>query len=237
MTFSSSADWLSAVAEATASPPPPRAPLAAELDGYQRLLIAWDEALNAGSDDPAGQALAVLARHVDQQRLRQLRGLLCPGGLYEALVLMPMPGLDMLPDPDALGSWPAPGLAMWQAVVAYRRRLDHLLALYDGLGTRSLERLQAALAEGVAPPVRSPRALYGLWQRCVDACEAEVLRVPDYSARLAAVARAATRLRAEQRRWAAQWLGIHSASEAQRALSDEIADIRRQLRLMARPGR
>ena len=151
-------------------------PLAAELDGYQRLLAAWEEALEADAADPPGQALAVLARQVDQQRLRQLRNLFCPGGLYEVLALMPMPGLELLPDPDSLGPWTVPGLSLWQAMVAYRRQLDRLLALYDGLGTRALRRLQSTLEESAARPVRSPAALYGLWQRSLDACEAAVVR-------------------------------------------------------------
>lgn len=212
-------------------------PLAAELDGYQRLLAAWEEALEADAADPPGQALAMLARQVDQQRLRQLRSLFCPGGLYEALALMPMPGLELLPEPDTLGPWTAPGLSLWQAMVAYRRQLDRLLALYDGLGTRALRRLQSTLGEGAARPVRSPAALYGLWQRSLDACEAAVVEAPDHPVRLAAVAAAGARLQAEQRQWATQWLGIDSGSDAQRALSDEIAAIRRQLRHLMQAGR
>lgn len=215
------------MADGTVGRPTPFQLLAAELDDYQRLLIAWDEAQAANAADPPGQALTALARHVDQKRLRQLRGLFCPSGLYEALALVPLPGLDLLPDP---APWTVPGLGLWQAMVSYRRQLDQLLALYDGLGTRSLGLLKTTLR---GQTVRSPAELYGLWQRCVDACEADVVRASDYPERLAAVAAAGARLRAEQRQWAAQWLGIDSGGKAQQALSDEIAAIRRQLRLLA----
>lgn len=205
-------------------------PLAHQLSGYRCFVEAWEHALQAGHTDAARYALATLARHVQGECLHRIRTWLSAGPLWDALVQLPLPPLQF-----AAMAPPMPGrtavLALCGAALDYQREVDRFCNLYQSLGSSTLSRLDAAVAASAGPSIDTVAALYVFWLACQDSCEAEIVRREDYADCLAAVSVAAAALRTAHR----QWMEIFIPCEAgqQRAFSDEIATLRRQLRAMA----
>lgn len=233
MTAFAPADWLALLRAAPSTPPvAPRAGLLAEeLDGYRVLLDNWQHAVRDGLAEPARLALAALARHVDERRPRQLRQLCSPGPWFEPLADLPLPMFTALPAPAILPGWLAAGFDFWQSLFDYRQRVDAFCAPYQNLGARTLVRLQQTPDALV---IGSAAGLYAHWQRCQDQIESDIVRSNSWCASLARVAGAAASLRAAHRQCLELLLGVNLDGVAQRALSDEIADIRRQLRALTR---
>lgn len=199
-----------------------------ELEAYRVLLDHWQQALEAGVAEPARVALAALARHIDRQRARQLRHICSPGRWFEPLVELPLPAVAMPALPAlALPGWAAAGAAFWRALAGYRQTLDAFCLLYQGLGTRTLNRLEQVRP---VPAITSAAGLFAHWQLCQDQVESEIVRAPSWSASLAGVAAAAAALRVAHRQCLEAALGVQLDGAGQRALSDELAAIRRQLR-------
>jgi len=203
-------------------------PFGAELEGYRVLLDQWQRALEVGAAEPARVALAALARHIDQQRARQVRRVCSPGPWFEPLVELPVPvfaapALPALPLPG----WLAAGTGFWLALAGYRQTLDAFCLPYQGLGTCTLNRL-----EQVRPvtAITSAAGLFAHWQRCQDQVESEIIRAPSWGSALAGVAAAAAALRVAHRRCLEAVLGVQLDGAGQRALSEELAAVRRQLR-------
>lgn len=237
MTDFAPADWLSLL-QGAAAPSPAIADggvLARHLGSYRCLLESWLQALESGAADPPGQALAVLSRHVQSECLRQLRTALSPGPGWDVLTSLPLPPTDLSIDAVLLSGWAAAGFKLWQAVLAYRRHVDEFCALYDGLGVQTLSRLQAELAGSTDPEIDTVAGLHAHWQSSQDACEASIVRSGSYAWRLAQVTGAAAAVRDAHRQWLAQWVGVETDAVALRALGEEVAAIRRQLRELDRP--
>ena len=119
------------------------------------------------------------------------------------------------------------GAAFWRALAGYRQTLDAFCLLYQGLGTRTLNRLEQVRP---TPAITSAAGLFAHWQLCQDQVESEIVRAPSWSASLAGVAAAAAALRVAHRQCLEAALGVQLDGAGQRALSDELAAIRRQLR-------
>lgn len=238
MTDSIQAEWLRSLQEAVSASPAAGADdlLTRQLSGYRCLLDAWEEGLHAGLADPCTHALHALARHAQGDCLRQIHAWLSPGPGWDAVIRLPLPAIDPLADALAF-----PGatqtVALWRAVVNYQRQVDRFCALYEFVGAQSLARLEAWLEASTAPPIETVVALYALWQVCQDACEAAIVQDEQYAPRLADVTLAAAALRMAYRRWLGQFPGVPHDSGALRALSEEIAQVRRQLRAMTGQGR
>lgn len=234
MTDSVQAEWLSRLREGFPTSPAPGADdlLARQLSGYRCLLEAWEEALEVGLTDPSTHALRALARHAQDECLRQIHVWLSPGPGWDTVIRLPLPAID--PPADYL-AFPgaAETLALWRAAVDYQRQVDRFCTLYESLGAQTLGRLEVWLDASTGPPIDTVEALYGLWQRCQDATEAAIVRDGQYVPRLAAVTGAAAELRTTHRRWWLQFPGMAQDSGMQQALSEEIAHLRRQLRAMA----
>lgn len=203
-------------------------PFGGELEGFRVLLDQWQQALEAGVAEPARVALAALARHIDQQRLRQLRRVCSPGPWFEPLLELPLPAVaaPVLPALQLPG-WLAAGAGFWLALAGYRQTLDAFCLPYQGLGTRTLRRL-----EQVRPvtAITSAAGLFAHWQLCQDQVESEIVRAPSWGTSLAGVAAAAAALRVAHRQCLEAALGVQLDGAGQRALSAELAEIRRQLR-------
>ncbi|WP_448510462.1 hypothetical protein [Immundisolibacter sp.] len=226
------ADWLALLQAATATPTVAKeALLAGELESYRVLLDAWQSGLQDDIADPARFALTTLARHVDERRPRQLRRLCMPGPWFEPLVDLPAPAFGTLPALAGLPAWMAVGFGFWQAVLEYRQRVDAFCAPYQNLGTRTLARLEPTPD---APVLDSAAGLYAHWQHCQDQIESEIVRAPSWSLSLSQLVATAAALRAAHRRCLEVLLGVDLEGAGQRALSDEVADIRRQLRALKR---
>lgn len=206
--------------------------LARQLAGYRCLVDSWEEALQVGRPDAPGHALRALARHVQEQCLGQIRAWLSAGPTWDAVARLPLPPVA----PAVFLAVPggAQGLTLWCALQGYQREVDRFCALYQSLGADTLARIEAVLEAPAAPRIESVAALYALWQSCQDACEASIVRGDQYALRLAAVASAVAALRAAHHQWCVV-MGVAHDSGAQRALSEEIAAIRRQLRA-TKPG-
>lgn len=227
MTAFAPPDWLALF---QAEPPAVAAADAfgAELESYRVLLEQWQRALEVGGGEPARAALAGLARHIDQQRARQVRRVCSPGPWFDPLVELPVsvsavPALPALPLPG----WLAAGARFWLVLADYRQKLDAFCLPYQGLGTRTLGRLEQI------PPVTaitSATGLFAHWQRCQDQVESEIVRAPSWGTALAGVAAAAAALRVAHRQCLEAALGVQLDGADQRALSEELATIRRQLR-------
>lgn len=206
-------------------------PFGGELEGFRVLLDQWQHALEAGVAEPARVALAALARHIDRQRPRQLRRVCSPGPWFEPLLELPVPtvaapALPALPLPG----WLAAGAGFWLALADYRQKLDAFCLPYQGLGTRTLRRL-----EQVRPvtAITSAAGLFAHWRCCQDEVESEIIRAPSWGAALASVTAAAVALRVAHRQCLEAVLGVQLDGAGQRALSEELAVIRRQLRKLA----
>lgn len=205
-------------------------PFGSELEGYRVLLDQWQQALEAGAAEPARVALAALARHIDRQRPRQLRRVCSPGPWFEPLVELPVPvftapTLPALPLPG----WLAAGAGFWLALAGYRQKLDAFCLPYQGLGTRTLRRLEQARP---VTAITSAAGLFAHWQLCQDQVESEIIRAPSWGTSLASVAAAAAALRVAHRQCLEAALGVQLDGTGQRALSEELAAIRRQLRTL-----
>lgn len=232
MTAFAPADWLALF---QAAPPIPAAavadPIGAELVGYRVLLDQWQQALESGAAEPARAAVAALARHIDQQRARQVRRVCSPGPWFDPLIELPVPAVavpSLLALP--LPGWLAAGAGFWLALADYRQKLDAFCLPYRDLGTRTLGRL-----EQVHPltTITSAAGLFAHWQRCQDQVESEIVCAPSWGAALAGVATAAAALRVAHRQCLEAALGVQLDGAGQRALSEEIAAVRRQLRKLA----
>ena len=203
--------------------------LARELGGYRCLVEAWEEALQAGHADAAQHALGALARHTQQDCLRQIRAWLSAGPVWDALMLTPLPPAAFL-----AASAPVPGkaviVALWDAVVGYQQALGRFCDLYQSLGDATLASLEAALAAPDSPAINSVSALYALWQVCQDHCEAQIVGRDDYADRLGAVSVTAGALRSAHRQWVQHCMPGEAGQ--QREFSEEIAALRRQLRAL-----
>lgn len=227
----SAQEWLSLLQAFVPAPPPSAVdhPLARHLGTYRCLLESWEQALDADAPDPCAHSLAALAGYVQRECVRQVRGLLSPGPAWDAVVSLPL-----LPMNPFLAGLAVPGMsqaaALWRAVVAYQRDLDRFCALYESIGSATLARLEAILADPREPAIESVAALHAQWQRCQDACEAAIIRDGAFAERLAAVVSAGGALRAAHSGWLALYPGVTTDPGAQQALSEEIAAIRRQLR-------
>ncbi|HEX2797444.1 MAG TPA: hypothetical protein VHN38_10185, partial [Immundisolibacter sp.] len=188
----------------------------------------WQQALEAGAAEPARVALAALARHIDRQRPRQLRRVCSPGSWFEPLVELPLPAVaaPVLPALQLPG-WLAAGAGFWLALAGYRQKLDAFCLPYQGLGTRTLRRLEQARP---VTAITSAAGLFAHWQRCQDQVESEIVRAPSWGTSLASVAAAAAALRVAHRQCLEAALGVQLDGAGQRALSEELAAIRRQLR-------
>lgn len=232
VTDSAQAEWLQLLNSAisTASAAADDDPLARALGGYRCLVEAWEHALQTGQSDAGHCALATLARHAQSECLNHIRAWLSAGPAWDAVVRLPLPAVDFL----ALLP-PMPGrtvvVALWGALVDYQREVDAFCGLYQSIGSSTLERLEAAVAASSGPSIDTVAALYALWQACQDSCEAEIVRRDDYADRLGAVTAAAAALRLAYRRWF-EHVVPNEASQP-RAVSDEIAVLRRHLRAMA----
>ncbi len=226
------ADWLALLQAAPATPAAAnQALLAGELEGYRILLEAWQRGVQDDIADPAHVALTTLARHVDERRPRQLRRLCMPGPWFEPLVDLPVPAVGTLPALPGLPAWMAVGFGFWQAVLEYRQRVDAFCAPYQNLGTRTLARVEQT---SDVPRLDSAAELYAHWQQSQDQIESEIVRAGAWSRSLGEVAAAAAALRAAHRQYLELLLGVNLDGSGQRALSDEVADIRRQLRALKR---
>jgi hypothetical protein len=206
-------------------------PSGAELEGYRVLLDQWQQALEAGAAEPARAALAALARHIDQQRARHVRRVCSPGPWFDPLIELPLPAVAVPALPALpLPGWLAAGARFWLALADYRQKLDAFCLPYQGLGTRTLGQL-----EQVQPvtAITSAAGLFAHWQRCQDRVESEIIRAPSWGAALAGVTAAAAALRVAHRQCLEAALGVQLDGAGQRALSDEIAAVRRQLRKLA----
>ena len=226
------ADWLALLQAAPATPAVAnQALLVGELEGYRILLEAWQRGVQDDIADPAHVALSTLARHVDERRPRQLRRLCMPGPWFEPLLDLPVPAFGTLPALPGLPAWMAVGFGFWQAVLAYRQRVDAFCAPYQNLGTRTLARVQQTPD---TPRLDSAAEVYAHWQQSQDQLESEIVRASAWSRSLGQVAAAAAALRAAHRQYLELLLGVNLDGSGQRALSDEVADIRRQLRALKR---
>lgn len=226
------ADWLALLQAAPATPTVAnKALLAGELEGYGVLLDAWQRGVQDGAADPARFALTTLARHVDDQRPRQMRRLCSPGPWFEPLVDLPLPATGTLPAPPILPGWMAAAVGFWQALLEYRQQVEAFCMPYQNLGARTLVRLEQT---SDAPAIDSAAGLYACWQRCHDQIESDLVRTHSWSASLARVTGAAASLCAAHRQCLELLLGVNLDGAAQRALSHEVADIRRQLRALTR---
>ncbi|ANX03051.1 hypothetical protein PG2T_01830 [Immundisolibacter cernigliae] len=228
MTAFAPADWLALFQAAPSMPAADTEPFGSQLEDYRLLLDRWQQALEAGAAEPARVALAALARHIDRQRPRQLRRVCSPGPWFEPLVELPVPAvaapaLPALPLPG----WLAAGAGFWLALVSYRQKLDAFCLPYQGLGTRTLTRLEQARP---ATAITSAAGLFAHWQLCQDQVESEIVRAPSWVASSAGVAAAAAALRVAHRQCLEAALGVQLDGAGQRALSEELAAIRRQLR-------
>lgn len=224
------ADWLALLQATPATPTVAnQALLAGELEGYRVLLDAWQRGVQDDIVDPAHVALTTLARHVDERRPRQLRRLCMPGPWFEPLVDLPVPAFGTLPALPGLPAWMAVGFGFWQAVLEYRQRVDAFCAPYQNLGTRTLARLQQTPD---TPRLDSAAEVYAHWQQSQDQIESEIVRAGAWSRSLGEVAAAAAALRAAHWQYLELLLGVSLDGSGQRALSDEVADIRRQLRAL-----
>lgn len=224
------ADWLALLQAVPARPAVAnQALLAGELEGYILLLDAWQRGVQDDVADPARVALTTLARHVDERRPRQLRRLCMPGPWFEPLVDLPVPAVGTLPALPGLPAWMAVGFGFWQAVLEYRQRVDAFCAPYQNLGTRTLARLQQTPD---TLRLDSAAELYAHWQQSQDQIESEIVRAGAWSRSLGEVIAAAAALRAAHRQYLELLLGVSLDGSGQRALSDEVADIRRQLRAL-----
>nr|ART40483.1 K44 [uncultured bacterium] len=232
MTASAPADWLALLQAAPAMPAAANQTLlAGELEGYSVLLDAWRRGVQDNIADPARGALTTLARHVDERRPRQLRHLCMPGPWFEPLVDLPVPAFGTLPALPGLPAWMAVGIGFWHALLEYRQRVEAFCAPYQNLGTRTLARLEQTPD---APMLDSAAELYAHWQQCQDQIESELVRTQSWSLSLGHVTAAAAALRAAHRQCVELLLGVNLDGSGQRALSDEVADIRRQLRALKR---
>jgi hypothetical protein len=207
--------------------------LTRELGGYRCLVETWDEALRAGHADAVERALVALARHTQNDCLRQIRAWLSPGPLWDALLLTPLPPAEFL------AAWPpVPGkaviIALWDAVVGYQQALSRFCDLYRSLGDATLASLKAVLNAADSPSIDSVSALYALWQVCQDHCEAQIVGRDDYADRLGAVSVAAGALRAAHRQWVQHCMPGEAGQL--REFSEEIATLRRQLRALTERG-
>ena len=197
--------------------------LAEELAGYQVLLDAWAQALEDGS--PPRCALEVLARHVDARRPRDLRRMLSPGEWFEPWLDLPLCEAAVMPGHGFMPAWMGGGITFWRALVAARRHIDAFVCPYQQLGTRTLARLLE-----LREPAESVPAVYAAWWRCQQALEADIVRSPAWSGALAAVADANAALRRSHQDLLSTWLGLADNTGLYRALSDELASLRRRLR-------
>ena len=232
MTASAPADWFALLQAAPATPTVVnQALLADELEGYGVLLDAWQRGVQDEMADPAHVALTTLARHVDERRPRQLRRLCMPGPWFEPLLDLPLPAVGTLPALPNLPAWMAVGFGFWHAVLEYRQRVDAFCAPYQNLGTRTLVGLQQTPD---APRLHSAAEVYAHWQNTQDRIESEIVRTRSWSLSVGQVVAAAAALQAAHRQCLELVLGISLDSRGQRALSDEVADIRRQLRALKR---
>jgi hypothetical protein len=84
------------------------------------------------------------------------------------------------------------------------------------------------------PRLDSAAEVYAHWQQSQDQLESEIVRAGAWSRSLGEVAAAAAALRAAHRQYLELLLGVNLDGSGQRALSDEVADIRRQLRALKR---
>nr|ART37728.1 E200 [uncultured bacterium] len=226
------ADWLALLQAAPATRSVGNEPLlAGELEGYGVLLDAWQRGVQDDIADPARVALTTLARHVDERRPRQLRHLCMPGPWFEPLVDLPLPAFGTLPALPGLPAWMAVGFGFWHALLEYRQRVEAFCAPYQNLGTRTLARLEQTPD---APLLDSAAGLYAHWQQSQDQIESEIVRTPSWSLSLGQMTSAAAALRAAHRQYLELLLGVNLDGSGQRALSDEVADIRRQLRALRR---
>lgn len=208
-------------------------PLARHLGSYRCLLESWGQALDAGRADPANTALDALAAYAQGECSRQLRALLSPGPAWDLLACLSLPSVALPVSAGLLTGIAAQGLMLWRALLDYQKQVERFCALYEHLGAQTLARLETLLDRTTDPPVDTVIALHGLWQHCQDACEAAIVRAETYAECLAALASAAAALQAAHRDWLAQCPGMATDPAVQRALSDELAAIRRQLRSMA----
>lgn len=232
MTASAPTDWLALLQAAPATPAVAQETLlAGELEGYRVLLDHWQQGLRDGVAEPARAALAALARHIDEQRPRQLRQMCSPGQWVQPLIDSPMLTFAVPAVPAILPGWLAAGLGFWQALSDYRQRVDTFCAPYQRLGARTLARLEQTPD---ASAVDSAAGLYAQWQRCQDQIESEIVRTQSWPESLGQVNRTAAALRVAHRQCLELLLGVNLDSAAQRAISDELAVIRRQLRDLTR---
>ncbi len=206
-------------------------PFGGELEGFRVLLDQWQQALDAGVAEPARVSLAALARHIDRQRPRQLRRVCSPGPWFDPLVELPVPAvaapaLPALPLPG----WLAAGAGFWLALAGYRQTLDAFCLPYQGLGSRTLNRLEQV---PMVTAITSAAGLFAHWQLCQDQVESEIVRAPSWGTSLASVAAAAAALRVAHRQCLEAALGVQFDGAGQRALSEELAAMRRQLRKLA----
>jgi hypothetical protein len=204
-------------------PSSPDDPLAEELASYQALLDAWLHALEDGA--PAQRALETLARYVDEARPRQLRRLLSPGDWFEPWLALPLPEASLLASVPLLPAWMEGGIALWRALAVARQYLDDFVLPYRQLGSRTLARIiQLSDTADSAP------AVYAAWRRCQQAEEAEIVRSPAWPIALARVASANAELRQSHQELLSAWLGVDDNTDRYRALSSELASLRRRLR-------
>lgn len=232
MTAFATADWLALLQAAPATPADAQeALLAGELEGYRVLLDHWQQGLRDGVAEPARVALAALARHIDERRPRQLRQLCSPGPWFQPLVELPMPTFAVPAVPTVLPGWLTAGLGFWQSLLDYRQRVDAFCAPYQRLGALTLTRLEQTPDTLV---IDSAAGLFARWQHYQDQVESEIVRTQSWSESLGQVTGAAATLRATHRQCLELLLGVNLDGAAQRALSQEVADIRRQLRALTR---
>lgn len=227
MTAFAPPDWLAVF---QAAPPAVAAADAfgAELESYRVLLDQWQQALGLGTPEPARAALAALARHIDQQRARHVRRVCSPGPWFDPLIELPVPAVAVPALPALpLPGWLAAGARFWLALADYRQKLDAFCLPYQRLGTRTLGRLEQAHP---VTAITSAAGLFAHWQRCQDQVESEIVRAPSWGGALAGVTAAAAALRVTHRQCLEEALGVQLDAAGQRALSDEIAAVRRQLR-------
>ncbi len=232
MTVFAPADWLALLQAAPATPTVAKeALLAGELEGYRILLDAWQRGVQDDIADPARVALTTLARHVDERRPRQLRQLCTPGPWSDSLADLALPAFGALPALPDLPAWMAVGVGFWHVLLEYRQRVEAFCAPYQNLGTRTLARLEQTPD---ALMFDSAAGLYAHWQHCQDQIESDIVRAPSWSLSLSQLVATAAALRAAHRRCLEVLLGVDLDGAGQRALSDEVADIRRQLRALKR---
>lgn len=210
-------------------PAAPDDALAEELASYQVLLDAWIRALQEGA--PAQRALETLARHVDDTKPRQVRRLLSPGDWFEPWLALPVTEATLPSDAQFLPVWMAGGIAWWRALAAVRHHLEVFVAPYRLLGTRTLARLMAAAESADSAP-----AVYAAWRRYQHDEEAKIVRSPAWPVALERVASANAALQQAHQALLSAWLGVDDNTHRYRALSSELAELRRRLRAHDSPA-